>query len=380
MAADDTELDSLREAVGKFLSASYGSGRRRELLAEPSGLDPASWRVMTEQLGLAGLTVPEEYGGSGASAAASQVVFEELGAALYSGPYLACAGLAVPALLRAGDDAARADFLPRIADGSLLATLAITEAGRGWGVDDIATTARPVEGSPVEGSPVEGTRWLLSGGKAYVLDAGIAQVAFVSAQIPGGVGLFAVELDAPGVSVLPTDGLDLTRRLYSVELNDVDARCVSGEHDASAALTDAIDLAMVAITGEQVGGARACLELAVDYAGLREQFGRPIGEFQAVKHLCAEMLTDVEAATALAHRLARAADTGEDLGLPASAAKALCSETFFTVAARMIQIYGGIGFTWEHDAHLYYRRAKATELLFGDANWHRRRVGELLEY
>jgi alkylation response protein AidB-like acyl-CoA dehydrogenase len=369
MAATDTGLDSLRDAVRKFLATSYGTVARRELLADPCGFDPGSWRLMAEQLGLVGLAIPETYGGSGASAEATQVVFEELGAVLYSGPYLACAGLAVPALLRAADEAARADFLPRIAEGSLIAALAMTEAARGWAVSDIATTAQPV-----------GARWQLSGSKAYVIDAGVAQVAFVSAQTPNGIGLFAVELDAPGVSVLPTAGLDLTRRLYSIELRDAEARCVSGAADACAALINAIDLAMVAITSEQVGGARACLELAVDYAGLREQFGRPIGEFQAVKHLCADMLTDVEAAAALAHRLARAVDADDDLGLPASAAKALCSEVFFSVAARMVQIHGGIGFTWEHDAHLYYRRAKATQLLFGDAAWHRRRVGEMLGY
>jgi alkylation response protein AidB-like acyl-CoA dehydrogenase len=369
MAVDDAGLDSVRESVRRLLGASYGALRRRELLDDPTGLDEASWRVMTDQLGLLGLGIPEEYGGSAAGAAVTQVVAEELGAALYSGPYLACAGLATSALLRAGDEAARAEFLPRIADGSLLATLALTETGRGWGVADIATTARQVSGE-----------WRLTGTKAYVLDAALAGVVFVSARTDQGVGLYAVGSGAPGLSVVAVGGLDLTRRLSTVELVETPASLVSGDADASHDLTDAIDLAMVTITGEQVGGARACLELAVDYARQREQFGSPIGAFQAIKHLCAEMLTDVDAASALAHRLARAADAGEALALPASAAKSLCSDTFFTVAARMIQIHGGIGFTWEHDAHLYYRRAKATQLLLGDAAWHRRRVAELLEY
>jgi alkylation response protein AidB-like acyl-CoA dehydrogenase len=370
MTADDGGLDSVREAVRKLLAAFYGPARRRALLDDPSGLDGDSWRLMTEQLGLTGLGIPEEYGGAGASAEVVQVVAEELGAALYSGPYLACAGLATPALLRAADEDARAEFLPRIADGSLLATLALTESGRSWDVADIATTARHVAGR----------EWQVSGHKAYVMDAGIASLALVSARTPDGVGLFAVELVAPGVALTPKGALDLTRRLSTLELRECPARLISGHGDAAGALVDAIDLAMVTITGEQVGGAWACLELAVDYARQREQFNSPIGAFQAVKHLCAEMLTDVEAAAGLAHRLARAADTGEPLALHASAAKALCSETSFTVAARMIQIHGGIGFTWEHDAHLYYRRAKATQLLFGDASWHRRRGGELLEY
>jgi alkylation response protein AidB-like acyl-CoA dehydrogenase len=370
MTADDAGLNSMREAVRKLLAASYGPARRRALLDDPSGLDGDSWRLMTEQLGLTGLGVPEQYGGAGAGAEVVQVVAEELGAALYGSPYLACAGLATPALLRAGDEDARTEFLPRIADGSLIATLALTESGRSWDVADIATAARQVDGRT----------WRVSGHKAYVLDAGVAALALVSARTAEGIGLFAVELDAPGVEVTPTDAFDLTRRLSSVHFSDVAARRVSGDGDATDAIADALDLAMVTITGEQVGGALACLAMAVDYARQREQFGSAIGAFQAVKHLCAEMLTDVEAATALAHRLARSVDAGEPLALHASAAKAMCSDTFFTVAARMIQIHGGIGFTWEHDAHLYYRRAKAMQLLFGDATRHRSRIADLLEY
>lgn len=370
MTVDEAGIDSVRESVRKLLAASYSPARRRELLDDPTGVDASSWRVMTGQLGLLGLGIPEKNGGSGAGAEITQVVAEELGAALYSGPYLACAGLATPALLRAGDEAARSELLSRIAEGSLLATLAVTESERGWDVSDIDTAAREVDPQ----------QWRVTGSKAYVLDAAVSDLVLVSARTDAGIGLFAVEKDASGLSVKTTGGLDLTRRLSSLEFDDTPARLVSGSGDATAALVEALDLAMVAITGEQVGGARACLELAVEYARQREQFGSPIGSFQAIKHLCAEMLTDVEAASALAHRLARAVDAGEPLGLHAAAAKALCSDTFFTVAARMIQIHGGIGFTWEHDAHLYYRRAKATQLLLGDASWHRRRVAELLDY
>jgi alkylation response protein AidB-like acyl-CoA dehydrogenase len=368
MIGEDAELGALREAVRKLLASSYPADVRRRLLDDPIGYDPTTWQVMARQLGLQGLTIPERYGGSGASAAAGQIVFEELGAALYSGPFFACIGLAAPALLAAGSDDARADLLPAIADGSLIATLATTEAGRGWDVADIATTAHAA------GSD----QWVLSGAKAYVVDAAAAGTAFVSARTDSGIGLFAVELDAPGCVVVATDPLDLTRRLATLDLAGAPARRISTDADAGPALAMARDASLVALTGEQVGGATACLAVAVDYARQREQFGHPIGQFQAVKHLCADMLVDVEAAAALAHHLSRSADAGDDLALPAATAEALCSDVYFDVSARMIQVLGGIGFTWEHDAHLYYRRAKSSQLLFGDGAWQRRRVSDLL--
>jgi alkylation response protein AidB-like acyl-CoA dehydrogenase len=297
-----------------------------------------------------------------------QVVFAELGAALYSGPYFACAGLAVPALLAAGDEDSRCEYLPRVADGSLIATLATAEPGRGWEAEDITTSARRSGASD----------WVLTGAKAYVVDAAAAGIVLVSARTPAGIGLFAVDPLAEGCSVIASPPLDLTRRLARMELAGVRARLLSGNRDASAELTLARAASMVAMTGEQVGGATACLDLAVGHASQRRQFGRPIGQFQAIKHLCAEMLSDVESAAALAHQLARAADGGQDLALDAAMAKALCSDVYFTVAARMIQVHGGIGFTWEHDAHLYYRRAKSAQLMFGDSTWQRRRVADIL--
>jgi alkylation response protein AidB-like acyl-CoA dehydrogenase len=368
MIADEADLAALRDSVRKLLATSYSADARRRLLSDPLGYDDATWQVMGEHLGLLGLPIPEQYGGSGASATAVQIVFEELGAALYSGPYFACAGLAVPALLAAADEESRREYLPRIADGSLIATLATTEAGRGWDIEDITTTARTCGRGD----------WVLTGAKAYVVDAAAAGVVFVSAQTPAGIGLFAVDPSSEGCSVIASPPLDLTRRLARMELTNVRARLLSGNRDTRAELTTARAASMVALTGEQVGGAVACLDMAVGYARQRWQFGRPIGQFQAIKHLCADMLTDIESAGALAHQLARAADAGEDLALHAATAKALCSDVFFTVAARMIQVHGGIGFTWEHDAHLYYRRAKSAQLMFGDSAWQRRRVADLL--
>jgi alkylation response protein AidB-like acyl-CoA dehydrogenase len=367
-SADEGDLAALGDAVRKLLAASYPAAARRRLLSDPVGYDPRIWQRMAGELGLPGLAIPEQYGGAGAPATAVGAVFSELGAALYSGPYFACIGLAVPALLAAADEPSRAEFLPRIADGSLIATLATTEPGRGWEIGDIVTAAHR------RGSQ----DWVLTGTKAYVVDGSAAGVVLVSARTPDGIGLFAVEPRGDGCSVRQSPSLDLTRRLASVELTGAPARLLSGDRDAGQELALARAASMVALTAEQVGGAAACVDLAVGYARQRFQFGRPIGQFQAIKHMCADMLTDVESAGALAHELARAADAGEDITLPAAMAKALCSDVYFTVAARMIQIHGGIGFTWDHDAHLYYRRAKSAELMFGDGAWQRARIADLL--
>jgi alkylation response protein AidB-like acyl-CoA dehydrogenase len=368
MTIADSDVAALRESVRRLLERANPPEVRRRLIDDPIGHDRQTWKLMSDQLGLPGLTVPIEYGGVGAPPTVAQAVFEELGAALYSGPYFASVGLAVPALLSAGDGAGRASYLPSIADGSLVATVATTEPGRGWELNDVDTTAA------VEGTDV----WRLSGVKAYVLHGAAADVVFVSARTDDGIGLFAVRPTARGVTIEAQPSLDLTRRLARLQLSDAPAELVSGGGDVSDALSRARDLSLVFLTAEQLGVATAALQKAVDYAAEREQFGRPIGQFQAIKHLCAEMLVDVEVAGALVSALGHDADAAADLALPAALAKALCSDLVFSVAARMIQVHGGIGFTWEHDAHLYYRRAKATELLFGDGAWQRRRVAHLL--
>jgi alkylation response protein AidB-like acyl-CoA dehydrogenase len=371
MSADIDEIETLRESIRRCLARSYSPERRRQLLTDPVGHDSATWRVLAEELGLVALGIPESLGGLGASATVSQVVFGELGAALYCGPYFATAGLAVPALLAAADDQAKAEFLPRIAEGSLTVSLATTEPGAGWEIGSVATSA-------VIAPSAEG--WRVSGTKAFVVDAAAAALLLVSARTPHGLSLFAVDPTAAGCAVTAQPSFDLTRRLGRVELRETPARLVSADLDVTDALRVARDRSFVALTGEQVGVATAALQLAVAYARQRVQFGRAIGSFQAIKHLCADMLVDTESAGALASSLARAADADADadLAVAAAMAKAACSELGFSVAARMVQVHGGIGFTWEHDAHLYYRRAKSSELMFGDATEHRRRLGEIL--
>ena len=368
MTTEDGDIAALRDSLRRMLGAQYSSEARRRLLDSDRGLETATWQVLTGQLGLGALGIPEQYEGAGGTPEQSQTVHEELGAVLYSGPYLASNGLAVPALLCAGDEEARLEHLPRIADGSEIATLATTEAGRSWDVTDIETVAQ------ADGSG----GWVLTGVKSYVLDALDAGTILVSAICPDGIGLFTLALPNEAVTLTPTPSMDLTHRLCRVELDHAPATRVSGSADATQALTRARELSMIAITGEQVGGALACLAMAVEYAETRVQFGKPIGQFQAVKHMCADMLVEIEIAASLAHNLARAAANPDgDLALAASMAKAQCSDAYFFAASSNIQIHGGIGFTWEHDAHLYYRRAKSLQLMFGDAGWHRGKIADL---
>src|SRR6201986_414471 len=290
-----------------------------------------------------------------------------MGRVLLCAPFFSTVGLAAHALFAAGDDQAKREYLPRIADGSLLATVAGTEEDGRWDLAAVRTTGRP-DGT-VPGA------FLVDGTKMFVVDGHIAQVLLVVAGTDGGLGLFAVDASDAGVVRTPLQTLDMTRKLARIELRRVPARLVSGPGDATAALSRALYLALVALTAEQVGGAQRCLDMAVDYAKVRMQFGRPIGIFQAIKHKCAEMLIEVESAKSAAYHAA--GSTADELGVAAAVAKAYCSAAYFHVAAETIQVHGGIGFTWEHDAHLYFRRAKSSQLLFGDEHYHRERFAAL---
>jgi alkylation response protein AidB-like acyl-CoA dehydrogenase len=364
------EQEEFRHSLRRFLADKSPAAEVRRLMETDTGYDPQVWRQLADQLGLQGLAIPEEFGGTGATAAELGIAFEEMGRALLCAPFFSTVGLAAQALLAAGDDQAKREYLPRIADGSLLATVAVTEPDGRWDLPAVRTSA-VADGAP----PAAPATFLLDGTKMFVVDGHVAEVLLVVARTDDGLGLFAVDAAAAGVvrSLLPT--LDMTRKLARVELSGVPARLVSGPGDATAALSRALDLALVALTAEQVGGAQRCLDMAVDYAKIRMQFGRPIGTFQAIKHKCAEMLIEVESAKSAAYHAAGSAP--DELGVAAAIAKAFCSEAYFHVAAETIQVHGGIGFTWEHDAHLYFRRAKSSQLMLGDEHYHRERFAAL---
>jgi alkylation response protein AidB-like acyl-CoA dehydrogenase len=367
----EVERDELRDTIRRFLNSNAPLHSTRRVVEAEPGYDVAAWTTMTAQLGLAGLPIAEEFGGAGASTAELAVVMHELGRANLPSPYLASVVLAAEAISRSGDEAAKKEWLPRIAAGELLATLAVTDDDGRCGTDSGTLRADRSEDG-----------YLLSGHRLFVIDGQIAELILVAARTEGGVSLFAVDGDAPGVrrTALPT--LDSTRRQSRVEFTETPARLVGTEGQAHSVFDHTLDLAAIALAAEQLGGAERCLEMALEYAKERVAFGRPIGGFQAIKHKFADLLLEVQfARSAVEHAVAAAAagDPGE-LSLAASVAKAHCSDMYAMVATECIHIHGAIGFTWEHDAQLFFKRAKSSQLMFGDVSFHRERIAaELLD-
>jgi alkylation response protein AidB-like acyl-CoA dehydrogenase len=363
------EQEELRTSVRRFLADKSPSEAVRHWAESDEGYDPAVWRQMAEQLGLQGLALPEEYGGAGGGPVELGIVLEEMGRALLPSPFFATVALAGQALVASGDETARARWLPGIAAGALTATVAVAEETGSWRIEDVATTAaRTADGS-----------WTVSGTKMFVVDGDRADLLLVVARTEAGPGLFAVDGASSGVTRTRLDALDPTRRLGRIDLARAPAVRVGPDGDATAFLRTALDLALVALAAEQVGGAQACLDAAVEYAKVRVQFGRPIGSFQAVKHKCADLLVEVEAARSAArHASAVAAEGSAESPVAAALAGAYCAQACTHAAKENLQIHGGIGYTWEHDAHLYLKRAKSSEELFGAPAAHRARLADLI--
>jgi alkylation response protein AidB-like acyl-CoA dehydrogenase len=355
------EQEELRRIVRQFLEGKSAEAAVRELMATEKGYDDAVWNQMAEQMGLQSLIVPEEFGGSGYSYIELIVVLEEMGRALLCAPYFSTVVLAGNTLLHAGDDAAKAAHLPGIASGETIATLAFTEDNGRWDESGITATAT-----------ASGDGFTIDGHKMYVLDGHIAGLILVAARTGKGVSLFAVDGDAAGLTRTSLSTMDQTRKQARLEFSATPATLIGTEGEGWPVLERVLDLAAVALAAEQVGGAQKCLDMSVEYAKVRVQFGRPIGSFQAIKHKCADMLLEVESAKSAAYYAGWcASELNDELPAVASLAKAYCSEAYFHASAENIQIHGGIGFTWEHPAHLYFKRAKSSELLFGDPTYHR---------
>ena len=355
------EQDELRKIVRSFLEAKSPESAVREQMETERGYDEAVWAQMAEQMGLQGLHIPEEYGGSGFSYVELGIVLEEMGRALLCAPFFSTVVLAANTLLQSGDEAAKKDYLPGIASGETIATVAFTEPSGKWDESGIEMEAT-----------ASGDGYTLTGTKMYVLDGHVADLVLVVARTDAGVSLFAVDGDADGLTRTPLSTMDQTRKQARLEFENTPARLIESEGIGWDFMARVLDLVAVGLAAEQVGGAQKVLEMAVEYAKVRVQFGRPIGSFQAIKHKCADMLLEVESAKSAAYYgMWCAAEMDDELPSVASLAKAYCSEAYFHAAAENIQIHGGIGFTWEHPAHLYFKRAKSSELLFGDPTYHR---------
>ncbi|HEU5421760.1 MAG TPA: acyl-CoA dehydrogenase family protein [Streptosporangiaceae bacterium] len=341
------EEESLRDSVRRFVADRSPIPAIRKLIDSGQAYDPAVWQQLAGQLGLASLLIPEEYGGAGAGHSALTVALQELGAGLVPSPLLASGVLAAGLLLHLDDEDARRELLPGIASGELVATVALTGAGH-----------------PAVSAAGSGEQARLTGEVSPVLNGAEAGVLLIPAAGPGGLAVYRVDADAAGLSREPLTSTDHTRALARVVLDDTPARPLAG--DAAAALAAAADLANLALAAEQCGAMAACLAMTSEYAKLRVAFGQPIGAFQAVKHRLADMETAWELAHATLRAAATSADTDPDrFSADASVARVLTSGPYFTAAADTIQLHGGIGFTWEHDAHLYYKNALAGQVLLG---------------
>jgi alkylation response protein AidB-like acyl-CoA dehydrogenase len=349
------EHEELRQAVRRFLENESGEVAVRAAMETERGFEARVWDRLASEMALPGLAIPERYGGAGLGPVELAIVMEEMGRVLFCGPYLSTAVLAVGVLTTIADAAAQGELLPEIAGGRAIVSVATAgDDGRG-----------AAESPPVH-AVRDGTAWRLDGIASFVPDGHSADVLLVAGGADEGVGIFRVEGGASRLKrrLLPT--LDLTRKLARLVFSGTPATRISSA-DATAGLERVLALAVTALAAEQTGGAQRCLEMATEYARTRLQFGRPIGSFQAIKHKCADMLVEVEFARSAAYHAAfRAADRDEELLVAAHMAKSYCSEAYFHAAAETIQIHGGMGFTWEHPAHLYFKRAKASAVLFGD--------------
>ena len=345
----------LKDTARKFFANEVPIAHVRKLMETDTAYDAGLWQKLADQ-GFTGIIVPEEYGGMGLGIVELILLMEEAGYALLPGPLFST--LFAGAVLHAcGSDAQRQKYLPGICNGSARATVAFVEANASWNPADLRLSA---------------TSRKLSGTKLFVTDAAVADFILVVAS--GGV--FLVEAKAPGVKIEPMKGMDLTRKIYSVEFSNTPAEKLAGN---AAGLARALDIATAALAAEMTGGMQRVLETAVAYAKTRKQFGKPIGIFQAVQHMCADMYLETESARSAAYYAAWALEeNAPDAATAVSIAKMYASDAARTVGNRGIQIHGGMGFTWENDVHLYYRRAKASETMLGDATFHRERIAKLV--
>jgi alkylation response protein AidB-like acyl-CoA dehydrogenase len=365
------EQEMLRQSARALLEKECPTAVVRKLMEDDRGFDPALWKKMAE-LGWLGLVIPEQYGGGGLSYVDLVLIMEEMGRVVLPSPFIWTAMFA-EAIKRAGNANQKSSLLAKIASGDLIATFAYLEPSAVWGADGITMTARK-----------DGAGYVLNGSKLFVNDAHIADCLLVAARTgesgDRGITLFALEVKRTGIAITRLTTMDQTRKLAEVKFTGVKAEAsdILGEPgNGWETLSKVIDRGKVMLAAEMMGGAQKVLEVTVDYAKVRVQFGRPIGSFQAVQHKCANMMIDVESAKSAAYYASWAVSNEvNEAPLAAALAKAAASDAFRRVSAEGIQLHGGIGFTWEHDMHLYFKRAKSSEFTFGDANWNRELVAQ----
>jgi len=361
---------TLKNTVRKFLAAECPAAEVRRLMETDTAFDAGLWGKMAEQ-GWTGMLIPEQYGGFGMGMVEMAATLEEMGRALLPGPFFSTVVMAGTLIEKAGNGEQKRKYLSPIASGEMKATVAFLEDPPAWTPQGVQLKARASSGG-----------YTLDGTKLFVPDAAVSDAIVVIARLEGELALFMVARDTPGVTIAPMSSIDLTRKVYEVRLDGVrvapEAMHSSGEA-AVGALGLARAMATAGLVAEMTGGMQRLLDLTVEYAKTRKQFGRPIGQFQAVQHQCADMLVYTESSRSAAYYAAYAIQEGiPEARLAVSVAKAYASEAYRETGNRAIQVHGGMGFTWENDAHLYYRRAKVSEQMFGDAAFHREQIAKMV--
>ncbi len=363
------EQTEFRSVLRRFLEDKSPSIEVRRLMETDGGCDPEVWRQLSQDLGLTAIHIPESYGGQGFGIGELAIAVEEMGRALLCAPYFASTVMAATAILKAGSEDQKQILLPDIASGETIATLAIAEESGTWTGSGVAMTATAAGG-----------KYRLDGTKSFVLDGHTAGLIVVLARTPGssgaeGLSFFTVAGDAAGLERTKLDSMDPTRKLARLSFAGVEADLLGDEGAAAVPLQQTLDIAAICLANEMVGGAERLRESAVEYANMRVQFGRAIGSFQSLKHKAADMLLDVELAKSAAYYAAAAADEDdEEISALASLAKAAAADAYMQTAIHTVQIHGGIGFTWDNDTHLWFKRAKSSEVFLGDAAYHRERL------
>jgi alkylation response protein AidB-like acyl-CoA dehydrogenase len=359
--ASTEEQVALQDTVHRLLASHCTEGDVRRTMATEAGFDPTLWSKLAE-MGVVGLVIDPGYGGVGAGPMELELIMEEVGAALLCSPLLS-AVLASGLIQALDDEDAKSRLLPGIADGSRIATVALTGPKGHWTDADIAVSAGKTDNS-----------WTLSGAAGFVTHGQLADTILVVAKASDGLGVFEVEAGADGLAVSALPTFDHTLRLAQLSFDNTPARRLAVAGPAWDAVERALDLARVALAGEQAGGAKRVLEMTVEYAKTRIQFGRPIGSFQAIKHMAANLSLESESAISAARHAAQAlADDAPDAAAAISLAAFACADAFSRIAADAIQMHGGIAFTWAHPAHLYLRRARADAQLLGTPAAYRER-------
>ncbi|MDH4564987.1 acyl-CoA dehydrogenase family protein [Pseudomonas sp. BN411] len=373
------EQEMIRESAESFLADVSDSAAVRAAMVSELGHDPELWQRVCSEMVWPAIHIPEQYGGLGLGFVELAILLEQMGRRLFCSPFFASACLATPALLLGGSEEQKARWLPQLAEGSLTATLAYASNNRN-GLDAVQASVRE-----------EGEGFVIDGVLRQVVDGHSAGLLIVAGRGCEGVGLFAVSADTPGISRRLVPTMDQTRKFAEVKFDKVfvtaDAR-LGTPGQGGELLEKVLQLACIALAAEQTGGAQQSLDLTLAYTAERQQFGRAIASFQAIKHRAADMMLEVECARSAAwyaacvaeEVLAANGDKGvaAELPLAAALAKSRCSEAFFHCAAESIQLHGGVGFTWEYDPHLYFKRARASEALFGAPSWHRERIATAL--